>query len=127
MYIEGGPPAIYRKGDPPRDVYIERGPPRIYTWGYRHACSTGVLGVRWCNTLIHPSRGGGAPMYIEGGGPPLHIHTTTDVTASIYAQRKHVTVVRDQVSYLRIEVSYVGSECDQHVDHTHCPRMIPRS
>ena len=70
----GGSPYIYTWGGP---LYIYMGgpwgsPPSIYTWGYRHACSTGVLGVRWCNTLIHPRWGGVPPCIYRGA--PLHIH-----------------------------------------------------
>ena len=69
--------------------YPGGGPPLYIHGGYRHTCSTGVLRVRWCNTLIQggvprgvPSiyiwgGGGGSPsIYIwggEGGGPSIYI------------------------------------------------------
>ena len=94
--IQGGSPPLYiwggRGGSPSIYIWGEGGPPSIYTWGvrggpplyiyggYRHTCSTGVLRVRWCNTLIQGGPpggvpwGGGAPLYIYGGVPPLYIY-----------------------------------------------------
>ena len=53
---------------------VQGGPPLYIHGGYRHTCSTGVLGVRWCNTLSQGGVPRGVPLSIYRGGPPLYIY-----------------------------------------------------
>ena len=80
------------------------GSPLYIHGGYRPTCSTGVLRVRWCNTLIQGGGprggypGGGCPSLYIGGGCPLSIyrgapsaHTDTNSMQSLASNKQNHT------------------------------------